>query len=125
MMYFIPLFSDATAVTDLAMHFYYGWYFIGVIFVLLLANVGFTVFNLTRLFAGGVSSIGDRIDKEMEDADRIDLEEITGGSDLQKLMQNRRNKPGNKISVEGRLVVDDALSNLDEVAEAKAVGAGC
>jgi len=107
MMYFIPLFSDATSMQDLAMHFYYGWYFIGVIFALLLANVGFTVFNLTRLFAGGVSSVGDKIDKEMEDEGRLDLENLTGGSNLPS-----------KISVTGRLAVDDALSNLDEVKEA-------
>lgn len=107
MMYFIPLFSDATSMQDLAMHFYYGWYFIGVIFALLLANVGFTVFNLTRLFAGGVSSVGDKIDKEMEDEGRLDLENLTGGSNLPS-----------KISATGRLAVDDALSNLDEVKEA-------
>lgn len=58
--------------------------------------------------------MGDKIAKEMEDADRIDLEKITGGNDLVKLLQNRRGK-GGKITITGRLAVDEALSQLEEV----------
>lgn len=59
LLYFIPLFSDATTMQDLKMHFYFGWYFVAVVFVLLLVNTAFTVFNIVRLFTGGVSSVGD------------------------------------------------------------------
>jgi hypothetical protein len=114
LLYFIPLFSDATSMQDLTMHFYFGWYFVTVVFVLILANFGFTVFNIVRLFSGGTSVIGDRIAKKMEDEGRLDLEKITGGNDLMRLMQHRRSMPG-KITVTGRLAVDDALSQLDEV----------
>jgi len=67
---------------DLKMHFYFGWYFVAVVFVLLLVNTGFTVFNIVRLFTGGVSSVGDKIAKEIEEKGKIDLDKITAGTDL-------------------------------------------
>jgi hypothetical protein len=79
LLYFVPLFSDATSMQDLQTHFYFGWYFVVAVFVLMLINIGFTVFNIVRLFTGGVGRVGDKISKEMEDADRLDLDKITGG----------------------------------------------
>lgn len=63
LMYFIPLFSDATTMQNLSQHFLYAWYFVGLLFVLLLANTFYTVFNIVRLFYGGISTNGDKISK--------------------------------------------------------------
>lgn len=55
----------------------------------------------------------------MEDENKIDLESITDGSALMRLMQNRRrNGPGVK-TVAGVILVNAQLDDIDEVAECK------